>query len=62
VPDCGYCPEGTLDDDIDGIVSTLVNNPSAEGLLTNVDKTTAAEGMPALPLTVAERDPPEYLM
>ena len=62
VPDCGYRPEDMLNDDIDVIVSTSVNNPSAEAYLTRLDKTTSADGMPALPLTVAERDPPAYLM
>ncbi len=49
VPHCGYRAEDTLDDDIDtnGVMPGL--NPSAEGL-------------PALPLIVAERSPPAYLM
>jgi len=62
VPACGYRPEDMHDDDIDGIVSTVVNYPSAEGFLSNLDKTTDAGGLPALPLIVAERDPPAYLM
>ncbi len=49
MPHCGYRPEDTLDDDIDtnGVMPEL--NPSAEGL-------------PKLPLIVAERSPPAYLM
>ncbi len=62
VPHCGYRPEDTLDDDIDtnGVIPEL--NPSAEGFLSKLHKTTDAEGMPALPLIVAERSPPAYLM
>jgi len=64
VPACGYRPEDTIDDDIDtnGIRPGLNLNPSAEGFLSNLDKTTDAGGLPALPLTVAERDPPAYLV
>ena len=49
VPHCGYRLKDTLDDDIDtnGVMPEL--NPSAEGL-------------PTLPLIVAERSPPAYLM
>ncbi len=55
VPHCGYRAEDTLDDDIDtnGVMPEL--NPSAEGY-------PSAEGLPALPLNVAERSPPAYLM
>ena len=62
VPYCGYRPDDSLDDDVDtnGVIPEL--NPSAEGFLTRLDKTTDAEGMPALPLIVAERSPPAYLM
>jgi len=49
VPHCGYRPEDMLDDDIDTNVVIPELNPSAEGL-------------PALPLIVAERSPPAYLM
>lgn len=64
MPDCGYCPADMLDDDIDtnGIEPGLNPNPSAEGFLSRLDKTTDAEGLPALPLIVAERHPPAYLM
>jgi hypothetical protein len=72
VPQCGYCPADMLDDDINGIVSTLVNNPSAEGVSTGEGLPTLAlivadrgpneEGMPTIPLNVAERGPPAYLM
>jgi len=62
VPQCGYRPEDMQDDDIETNCTTLVNNPSAEGLLSRLDKTTNAEEMPAMPLIVAERDPPAYLM
>ncbi len=62
VPHCGYRAEDTLDDDIDtnGVLSEL--NPSAEGFLSRLHKTTDAEGLPARPLIVAERSPPAYLM
>ena len=65
VPHCGYRLEDTLDDDIDtnGVIPGL--NPSAEGFLSRLHKTTDAEGLPglpALPLIVAERSPPAYLM
>ena len=49
VPHCGYRLEDTLDDDVDAISAALNMHPSAEGL-------------PALPLIVAERSPPAYLM
>ena len=49
VPHCGYRIEDTLDDDIDTHGVLLELNPSAEGL-------------PTLPLIVAERGPPAYLM
>ena len=72
VPHCGYRPEDRLDDDIDGIVYTLVNNPSAEGYhnkeglptipLNVADRGPTAEGLPTLPLMIAERGPPAYLM
>jgi hypothetical protein len=62
VPHCGYRLEDTLDDDIDANGAALIGCTSAEGFLTRLDKTTDAEGMPALPLTVAERSPPAYLM
>ncbi len=39
-----------------------IGSPSAEGFLSRLHKTTDAEGMPALPLIVAERSPPAYLM
>ena len=57
VPQCGYRPEDMQDDDIDtdGAKSGLNLNPSAEGH-SNV------EGLPTLPLSIAERDPPAYLM
>jgi len=55
VPRCGYRIEDTLDDDIDADGAALNSNPSAEGW-------TSAEGLPALPLFVAERSPPAYLM
>ncbi len=45
VPAYGYRPEDTLDDDADGNVSTSVNNPSAEGFLSRLDKTTDAESL-----------------
>ena len=60
VADCGYRPEDMLDDDVDGILCILVNNPSAEGLLTGLDKTTNAERLQTLPLIVPERSPPVY--
>jgi uncharacterized protein DUF222/HNH endonuclease len=62
VPDCGYRPEHSLDDDIETDGMTIAQNPSAEGLLSGLDKTTDAEELPALPLIVAERSPPVYLM
>ena len=49
VPHFGYRIEDTLDDDIDTHGVLLELNPSAEGL-------------PTLPLIVAERGPPAYLM
>ncbi|MCK5324527.1 MAG: HNH endonuclease [Woeseiaceae bacterium] len=52
VPSCGYRPEDTHDDDVDTI-STLINNPSAEGLLTTV-KNSQPERLPA---TLADRSP-----
>jgi hypothetical protein len=48
VPRCGYRLEDTLDDDIDANGAALNRHPSAEGL-------------PALPLIVAELSPPAYL-
>jgi len=47
----------TIDDDIktDGVRPGLNLNPSAEGHLVR-------EVLPALPLIVAERSPPAYLM
>ncbi len=62
VPDCGYRPEDMLDDDIDtdGVLPEL--NPSAEVFWSRSYKNPSAEGLPALPLIVAERDPPAYLM
>ena len=53
-----------IDDDIktDSVRPGLNLNPSAEGYLTKLDKTSNAEEMPALPFIVAERDPPAYLM
>ena len=48
VPNCGYRLEDTLDDDIDADGAALNRHPSAEGL-------------PALPLFVAERSPPAYM-
>ncbi len=62
VPQCGYHLEDTLDDEVDASGAALIGCPSAEGFLTRLDKTTDAEGMPAMPLTVAERGPPAYLM
>ncbi|MCH9004741.1 MAG: DUF222 domain-containing protein [Proteobacteria bacterium] len=62
VPQCGYRLEDTLDDEVDASGAALIGSPSAEGFLTRLDKTTDAEGMPALPLIVAERSPPAYLM
>jgi len=35
VPECGYCPEDTTDDELD-FPSKLVNNPSAEGFAAEV--------------------------
>jgi hypothetical protein len=55
VPQCGYRPEDMIDDDIDGKVYTLVNNPSSEGYPT-------AEVLPTLSSIIAERGPPAYLM
>ena len=49
VPHCGYRLEDTLDDDVDAVSAALNMHPSAEGLT-------------ALPLIVAERSPPAYLM
>jgi hypothetical protein len=55
VPECGYRPEDTLDDDVEANCTTLDKKPSAEG---HPNK----EGLPRLPLIVAERSPPAYLM
>jgi hypothetical protein len=49
VPHCGYRLEDILDDDVDVNDASLIEYPSAEGL-------------PTLPLIVAERGPPAYLM
>ncbi len=62
VPNCGYRPEDMLDDDVDASGAALIECPSAEGFLSRLDKTTNAEGSPALPHIVAERGPPAYLM
>ena len=51
-----------LDDDIDASGAALIEYPSAEGFLSRLYKTTDAEGLPTLPLIVAERAPPAYLM
>ena len=55
VPHCGYRPEDTQDDDIDANCTTLGKNPSGEGF-------ESVKKIPALPLIVAERSPPAYLM
>ncbi len=73
VPHCGYRLEDTLDDDMDANGAALNMHPSAEGqsvLPRNPDlyrknpivANPSAEGLPALPLIVAERSPPAYLM
>jgi len=57
VPDCGYRPEDTIDEDIENndIKFGLNLNPSAEGHSNKA-------ALPALPFIVAEREPPAYLM
>jgi len=62
VPHCGYHPADVLDDEVGASGAALIGCPSAEGFLTGMDKTIDAEGLPALPLIVAERAPPAYLM
>ena len=54
VPNCGYRLEDMLDDDIDANGADLDRHPSAK-------VHPSAEGLPALPLFVAERSPPAYL-
>ncbi len=55
VPHCGYRPEDFVDDHIDTEFSDADKNDSAESCV-------YAEEMRALPLIVAERSPPAYLM
>ena len=55
VPRCGYRPEDTVDDDIDATGTIPGTHDSAESCV-------YAEEMRALPLIVAERSPPAYLM
>jgi len=55
VPQCGYRLEDILDDDVNVNDASLIEYPSAEGHSNE-------EGLPTLPLIVAERDPPAYLM
>jgi hypothetical protein len=62
VPDCGYCPADMLDNEVDASGSALTENPSAEGFLSRLHKKNNTEGISALPLIVAERGPPAYLM
>ena len=62
VPDCGYCSDDILDDDVNVNDASLMEYPSAEGFLSKLHKTTDAEQLPTLPQFVAERDPPAHLM
>ncbi len=55
VPQCGYRLEDILDDDVNVNDASLIECPSAEG---HSNK----EGLPRLPLIVAERSPPAYLI
>jgi hypothetical protein len=55
VPRCGYRLEDTVDDDIDATGAIPGMHDSAESRV-------YVEEMRALPLIVAERGPPAYLM
>jgi hypothetical protein len=55
VPRCGYRLEDTVDDDIDA-------TGAIPGMHDSAESRDCADELPALPLIVAERSPPAYLM